>query len=244
MTSDIRALWDFKDPAASEERFRAALAEMAGGERLEVQTQIARAQGLQGNFARGHATLDAIERDVSGRSLVCLLLERGRLLNSAGKPDEAVPHFRSAVAEAALLGETALEIDALHMLGIAAPEPEREGWTRCAIERAETSTDPVARRWLGSLLNNLGWTYHDAGEHTKALDAFERALAWHLEHGSAETIHIARWSVARCLRSLGQVERALEIQQALAAGTPADAQDPYVLDEIAECRRALGLDQS
>src|SRR6266545_7528246 len=43
----IDTLWDFDDPAASEHRFRERLASTAGDERLEVLTQLARAQGLQ-----------------------------------------------------------------------------------------------------------------------------------------------------------------------------------------------------
>jgi len=50
-------------------------------------------------------------------------------------------------------------------------------------------------------------------------------------------VHIAKWSVARCLRSLGRHDEALAILEALeregrAAGKP----DPYVDEEIAANR--------
>ncbi len=58
---------------------------------------------------------------------------------------------------------------------------------------------------------------------------------------SPEPIRIARWSVARVLRSLGRFAEALTLQQRLLeeheqAGTT----DGYVFEELAECQLALG----
>jgi tetratricopeptide (TPR) repeat protein len=242
MTAEIDALWDYADPAVSEARFRAVLESASGPERLEFVTQIARAQGLQGRFEEGHATIDQIADEVSGRQRVRYLLERGRLFNSAGEPEQAVSLFREAVAEAEGCGEVALEIDARHMLGIAAPVEEREAWTRSAIDRAERATDPAARRWLGSLLNNLGWSLHDSGQFDEALACFERVLAWQQENGSERAIRIARWSVGRALRSCGHVERALAVQESLAQSMATGEPDGYVFEEIGECLLALGRD--
>jgi hypothetical protein len=52
---------------------------------------------------------------------------------------------------------------------------------------------------------------------------------------------IARWTVARCLRSLRRTEESLELQRVLAVeletvGEP----DGYVFEEIGECLLALG----
>jgi len=240
MAADIAMLWDFSDPAGSEARFREALEEVTGDERLELVTQVARALGLQQRFEEGHAELDAISGQVSGRARVRYLLECGRLFNSAGQPAEAVPLFLDAVAEAEVSGEVALEIDARHMLGIASPEPEQAQWTLSAIKRAESSDNPDAQRWLGSLLNNLGWTHHDAARYRDALDLFERSLAWHQEFGTLTSRRIARWSVARALRSLEEVEHALAMQLELAAELTTDRPDGLVLEEVAECLYALG----
>ncbi|HSN34070.1 MAG TPA: hypothetical protein VLU41_15380, partial [Ideonella sp.] len=50
------------DPAASEARFRAALAgAKSEDERLELRTQIARTFSLRGRFAEAERELDAIE---------------------------------------------------------------------------------------------------------------------------------------------------------------------------------------
>ena len=50
---EIDDLWDYTDPAGSEARFRACLAQTEPGSSAyrELLTQIARAQGLQRNFA-------------------------------------------------------------------------------------------------------------------------------------------------------------------------------------------------
>ena len=242
-TSDIDQLWNFGDPAGSEAAFRSARESAEPPVAQELTTQIARAQGLQDRFEEAHATLDQIAEEVAGRQRVRYLLERGRLLNSSGSPEGSIPLFLAAVNEAESCGEIGLEIDALHMLAVVAPEEEREGWTQAAINRAAASEDPGVRKWLGSLLHNLGWAYHDVARYELALDTFERSLAWHLDHGTSDTIRIARWSVGRALRSCGQVDRALTIQETLANEFASDTPDGYVFEEIAECLFALGREE-
>ena len=208
--STIDALWDFNEPAASEDRFRAA-AESANGAQLgEIQTQIARAMGLQGRFDDGHAALDAVAETGSSRVQVLIALERGRLFNSAGDRAVATGHFQAAVDLARHAGEAALEIDALHMLANADVE-HASRWNNLALERARASDLPAVRRWLGSLLNNQGWTRFDRGDFHAALVLFEEALAHFVERGDPEPIRIARWTVARCLRALGEHEAAMVI---------------------------------
>jgi hypothetical protein len=52
MALELAPLWNFSDPAASEQRFRAALESTRGDDALILQTQIARTHGLRGDFAR------------------------------------------------------------------------------------------------------------------------------------------------------------------------------------------------
>ena len=92
----IDRLWDFDDPAASEGRFRERLATAEGDERLELLTQVARAQGLQRRFDDAHRTLDKVERAIgtaAPRVRVRLLLERGRAYRSGGSAQRAIPPF-------------------------------------------------------------------------------------------------------------------------------------------------------
>jgi len=61
MALDIASLWNYSDPAASEQRFRQALAGASGDDALELQTQIARTYGLRQRFAEARQVLAGIE---------------------------------------------------------------------------------------------------------------------------------------------------------------------------------------
>ena len=127
-------LWDFDDPALSEDRFRAAVSEdrYDADERAELSTQLGRAIGLQGRYEEADALLDAVDAD-EPTVAVRVLLERGRVLNSSGHPQMAVPLFEQAAELADHLGEEFLAVDALHMLAIA-DSAHAETWTRSALE--------------------------------------------------------------------------------------------------------------
>jgi hypothetical protein len=162
----LDALWDFNAPAKSEARFREELARHTAGSReaRETATQLARSLGLQRSFDQANATLDTLVAGLDeppARIRVRYLLERGRARNSSGKPAEAVPLFRDALAAADkddLPGADYYRVDALHMLGIAAPADTQLEWTLKALAVADASTDARARGWRASLLHNLGWT--------------------------------------------------------------------------------------
>jgi tetratricopeptide (TPR) repeat protein len=113
-------LWNFDDPAGSEARFRAAAADERydADERAELTTQLGRAIGLQGRYEEADALLDAVDAD-EPTVAVRVLLERGRVLNSSGHPEMAVPLFEQAAELADYLVEEFLAVDALHMLAIA-----------------------------------------------------------------------------------------------------------------------------
>jgi tetratricopeptide (TPR) repeat protein len=122
------------------------------------------------------------------------------------------------------------------MLGIAEAGDASLQWNRRAIEIAERSADPKARGWLGSLYNNVGWAHHDAGEFETALDFFRQALSAREAEAKENAIHVARWCVARTLRSLGRIDEALGIQwDLLAQGESRGEADGFVHEEIAEC---------
>lgn len=227
----IDALWDFSDPAASEQRFRDAVADGAGD---EARTQVVRALGLQGRFEEAQLELDAIPKEsalVSARAS----LEQGRLLRSSGRPSEARPWFERALADSEVAGADYYALDALHMIALVQPEDESIATSLSALRRAEASPDPRCVNWAGSIANNLGWTFHDAGRYDEALEQFERAVRARERQGDAGRLGIARWCVARCLRSLGRHEDALAIL------TELDQEDGYVHEEIGENRLALGL---
>jgi tetratricopeptide (TPR) repeat protein len=242
----IRELWDFNQPASSEARFRSQLAQAppASEWALELLTQVARAQGLQRQFAQAHQTLDTVAEQLTPayrRAQVRYWLERGRLFNSSGSPEQAQPLFLQAWHEALAAGEEFLAVDAAHMLAIVEPPDRQLAWHRQAIDLAERSTDPPTKAWLGSLYNNLGWSYQALGQNEAALAVFERALAWRQAAGQMVESRIAAWSVARILRELNRVEEALARQRQLAdAWAAAGGGDGYVWEELGECLLALG----
>lgn len=245
---DIDSLWDFDHPDSSEAAFGALLplARAAGDPDYLAQllTQVARAEGLQMKFDHASKTLDEAEALITPETPVArvrLLLERGRVLNSSKRREESKPFFREAWDLARASGAGGLAVDAAHMMGIVESGDSSIAWNREAIAYAEGSQDPRARRWLGSLYNNLGWTYHDAGDATTALDLFRKALSAREAEGKPGLIRIGHWCVARALRSLGRLDEALAIQRRLLAeNEAAHAPDGYVNEEIAEILLARG----
>jgi tetratricopeptide (TPR) repeat protein len=242
---DFDSLWDYSDPHKTEMRFREILLQIPEDNPayLELLTQIARTQGLQQKFDRAHQTLDQVERRLgkySSRAKVRYLLERGRALNSSGHAAEARPLFQEALDMATELAEDAYAVDAIHMLAIVADPASSLDLNLRAIQIAESSSQPKARNWLGSLYNNTGWSYHGLGQYESALEMFEKAEAARREQGRVPEIRIARWCVARTLRSLNRVEEALSKQLTLHAEFEEEGEDDgYVYEEIGECLLAL-----
>jgi len=241
---DIDSYWEYADPAASEARFRGLLEQVRGDARLEVQTQIARTFSLRRDFAQAHRLLDEVEPQLATAGAaprVRYLLERGRTFNSAGEKDRARPLFVEAWEIAGAAGLEGLAVDAAHMVPIVVGGAEGAEWTRRGVELARRSADAKARAMLPALLNNHAWNLHDEGRHAEALPVFREAeVAW-LATGRQPQGRIARWSVARCLRSLGRYDEALGIQRALEQEWAAAGQaDGYVYEEIAELLDATG----
>ena len=243
---DFDSLWDYSAPDKTEARFRDLLPQFTENEsaRLELLTQIARTQGLQRKFDEAHQTLDEVEKQLDetpSRAKVRYGLERGRVFNSSKQADKAKPFFEQALDLAKELGEDFYAVDAVHMLAIIADDPASSlSLNLIAIQMAESSLEERARNWLGSLYNNTGWSYHDAGEYESALVIFEKAESFFREKGSVEKTRIAIWTVARCLRSLNRLDEALSKQLALHAEfESAGETDGFVFEEIGECLLAL-----
>lgn len=240
---DFNDDWNYSDPAGTEAKFRARLPEAEKSDdasyRLQLLTQIARAVGLQKRFDEAHALLDQVEAQMAGGDVVEVryLLESGRVYNSSRQPEQAVPLFLKAAELAERIGADFYAVDALHMLGIAAPQAEQLDWNQRAIAFAERSPHERAKRWLASLYNNTGWSLFDERRYDEALDLFQKALVLRQQQGDAEAIRIARWCVAKMLRVLGRVEEGLAIQREL---EQAGGSDGFVEEEIAECLHALG----
>ncbi|MCC2660993.1 MAG: hypothetical protein K0R37_1767, partial [Arthrobacter sp.] len=130
-----------------------------------------------------------------------IILERGRILNSSGHPQMAVPLFEQAAELGDHLGEEFLAVDALHMLAIADAD-HAEIWTRSALEYASTAHDPNTRRWMIALHNNLGRILHRSGRLTEALVEFQLAEQWAERVGTPAQRQYAREAIAECEHAL------------------------------------------
>jgi tetratricopeptide (TPR) repeat protein len=175
----LRALWDFDDLDATEQRLSTRLTEEQDDVgRATVLTQLARVEGLRSAFDACERLLQEAEAlaggDVSVK--VRIGLERGRKLRSSGDPASALLLFEAAFQQACDSGEYYFAGDAAHMCALAVSDDRiaMENWTQRGLELGER--EPTAAYWAGPLLNNLGWAYFDAGEHAHALELFERAL--------------------------------------------------------------------
>lgn len=244
---EIDTLWDYHAPAATEKVFRTLLAKIEGTDaddyRLELLTQIARAQALQGEFDAAHQSLDSVEAELPTASQnvhARYLLERGRVFNSERQSAKAKELFVAAWELCRADSNDVCAVDAAHMMGVIESPVEAKRWNEEALALALGSKQEGAKRWLGALYNNMGWTHHDQGEYDKALEMFQAGLAWRESQGEPGPILVARWSVGRTLRSLGRTEDALEIQEALIkAHEEAGTEDGFVYEEAAECLYTL-----
>ncbi|MEO8665855.1 MAG: tetratricopeptide repeat protein [Ignavibacteria bacterium] len=244
--SEFDKLWDYNDPSGTEKKFREFLPELEGPDnvslRLQLLTQIGRTLGLQMKFENAHKVLDEVESVLKlneGHDIARIryLLERGRTYNSSKKKDQAIELFLKAYEIALRHNEDFYAIDAAHMLGIAESPDEGLRWNEKAMKLAEASSNERARNWLGALYNNSAWTYHDRKEYDKALELFEKNVKLHTERKSKRPLIIAKWSVARALRSLAKINEAMEMHKNLLKEIEENKleQDGYIFEELAEC---------
>jgi tetratricopeptide (TPR) repeat protein len=110
------------------------------------------------------------------------------------------------------------------------------------MDLAEKTADRRARKWLGSLYNNIGWTYHGLKDYEGALTFFEKLLAWRMDQNDERGTFIAKWTIARTYRSMDRIDEALALQRDLLDEIQRKGLDPsgYVFEELAECLSILG----
>jgi len=155
---------------------------------------------------------------------------------------EARQAFQRALELAREAGLDALAIDAIHMFAFVDRAPAQQlACAEAALAVCLASTQADAQRWQASIRNNLGHALQQLDRHDEALAQLQQALALREQAGQPAAIRVARWMVARSLRSLGRVDEALQIQLALereadAAGQP----DPHVFAELETLYLARG----
>ena len=103
------------------------------------------------------------------------------------------------------------------MVALVAPPEDQPRLTEEALAVARAASEPAARNWDASLLNNLGMVHADNEDWPAALATFEEALAARERIGDVGTIRVARWMVGWSLRNLGRTDEALAVQRSLKA---------------------------
>jgi tetratricopeptide (TPR) repeat protein len=251
---DLQALWNFRDPALSEQRFRDALATASSDDALILQTQIARTHTLRREFDKARELLATVQpalASASAEARVRHALEWGRCFASGTHrkeelTDEASAQARQAWQRALALARSAaldaLAIDAIHMFAFIDTAPARQQhWAEQALAVVLASKQPAAQRWEASVRNNLGYALQLQGRHADAGAQYSQALALRRQAGNAHNTLVAGYMVARSLRLQGRDDEALPMQQQLLRDSEAlGAADPYVLDELELLYRARG----
>lgn len=217
------------------------------GASVEVLSQLARAQALQGKLVEARATLDHIQKMISvtsgeldPRAEIRWLLEAGRLNCLSMSPARAHDLFARAWTRANETNQNYFAIEAALMLSVVRPPKFQNEWLKKALELAETATDPACKIWLAQLLFLEGWHAYDFRQFDKALASFERALAQPSVVQDESKGFSIQWSRARTLRALGRVPEALEAQKALLTKLSGVGRvSGYVYLEVAECHQLL-----
>lgn len=252
MASDLSALWDYGDPELSEQRFLEAMAGASPTERLVLQTQIARTYGLRQEFDRARELLGEVPNHAETAPEVEARyhLEMGRTYCSATHSGELSPeakelarrHYGLAFEAAERGALDYLAIDALHMMTFVDSDPEDQiAWNLKAIAFMDRSSQSDAKRWEGSLRNNLGYALHLCGRYEEAISAFSKALEFRRSSGERTSVWIARWMIAWTRRAMGDIHGALREQLEMESERAADGEpSPYVFQELEILYRELG----
>lgn len=242
-------LWNYNKPEETEKKFYEILPEIknAGDKSLYLQllTQIARTKGLQMKFDEAHKILDEVEAQLNGDYKLAELryyLERGRAFNSSRQKEKARELFLKAFELGKEISEDNYTVDAAHMMAIVEPPDEALKWNQSAVEIAEKSESKKAKNWLGSLYNNIGWTYFEKKDYDKALEVFIKCRSWHENNKPGMGLFIAKWSVAKTKRMLGKIKEALDMQLSLLEKMEEEygGEDGYLYEELGECYLSLG----
>lgn len=251
---DWRSLWDFSNPALSQQRFEAALPTASAEDALILQMQIARSIGIRKDFEGSRAklrTIEALAWQATPRVQVHFALEWGRSFASAVHDLKTLPESDKQTAKAAFekaksLAKQhqldALAIDAIHMFAFTDDSPQvNEAVAREALAVSLTSQQLDAQRWQASIRHNLGYALQRQTRYSQALAEFEQSEALRKAANNANGVHIARWMQARVLRLMGWIDDALAMQEGLHAAKLAKGEtDRNVLEELGLLYEANG----
>ena len=253
--------WDLDHPDRVEATFRDLLrvAKEKGttppDHLIELLTQLARAQGMQGKLPSAETTLREAEELLALNADRCsvgarisFLLEKGRIHYLEKTPAIARPLLVEAWTLAGKHAEDFYSIEIAQLLARIEPPKVQKDWTLKALSLAEDSSSERVKQCLCTIYTTLGWHFFELRQYDKALELFKKALV-RLEGELPASIHpsitgrkivTAKSSIGKMLRLQGRFEEALAIQQdVLAEVDRAGRKDGGIYEEMAECLSAL-----
>lgn len=246
---DLDLPCDFSQPARAESALREILDTYRGqperGSRaLEIRTQIARLQAMQGAFERALDTLAAMAKLVAlypGSALSLRhSLESARVATLLRTPSRARPMFLNVWSDAQRSGLEFYAIDAAQMLAIIEPPKVRLEWLDRALALAVASKVPRVARWRGAIHQLIGWHHFQSEQLDKALLAFGSAVSCSLSSGDHQLSIDAHFGAGRTLRAQRKYVEALSTQEQLIAPLQrSNTASPWVHEELGECLLAL-----
>ena len=252
---NISDLWDFADPQASEKIFLKKMKEHSKSafEVWELQTQIARALGLQKKYIEAFHVLDSIQAGLEhapvceSKDLVGIRynLERGRILLLIEKVEDSIRCFRFAYKLATKIDADDLSIDAIKMLLNLTSISERIDLGLRGISIATKRGNENLYLSIGELATGVGQAYLENKEYQNAIEQFMHARDIYSKLVDAEHTRITRRSMCVAQRGLGNYKEALlELRMQEEWLKKSDNIDGIVFEEIAENLLALGYSSS
>ena len=247
---NISDLWDFADPQASEKIFLKKMKEHSKSafEVWELQTQVARALGLQKKFIEAFHVLDSIQAGLEyapvceSKDLVGIRynLERGRILLITEKMEDAIRYFRFAYKLAMKINADDLSIDAIKMLLNLTSTDERIELGLKGISIATKRGNENLYPSIGELATGVGQAYLENKEYQKAIEQFMHARDIFSKLIDAENARTSRLSICIAQRGLGNYKEALlELRMQEEWLKKSDNLDGIIFEEIAENLLAL-----
>ena len=222
----------------------AAGAEEDDGLRAELLTQLARVDGLRGDFEEGERRVREAEAlaGSSQRAGIRIDLERGRLLKLERRSRGRAPAVRACDRARRRSKESSSSRRMRRTWPRSRLRPRGAARVDEARHRDLAESGDGGRYWVGPLLNNLGWDQFEAGEHEAALASFEQALEHRLgDPENREAIAFGRYAVAKAQQALGRHAEAAEQLELAVAWTEAEgAPDGWYHEALAESAAALG----
>ena len=248
-------MWDFSDPLASEKNFREKMKKHSNSafEVWELQTQVARALGLQEKFFQAFQVLDSIQAGLEyapvceSKDLVGIRynLERGRILLLTEKIEDSIRYFRFAYKLAMKISAYDLSIDAIKMLLNLTSVNERIDLGLKGISIATERGNENLYSSIGELATGVGQAYLENKEYQKAIEQFMHARDIFSKLIDAENARTSRRSICIAQRGLGNYKEALlELRMQEEWLKKSDNLDGIVFQEIAENLLALGHSSS